>query len=96
MKAKKIFILLPDGVSLRNFAYTSFYAEGKAKGYEIIFWNNTPFDLESLGFDQIPIRNQKAGTLTDILKTARTRVELGLFEKRDQDPIPRVYLPSFF
>lgn len=92
MKAKKIFILLPDGVSLRNFAYTSFYAEGKTKGYEIIFWNNTPFDLESLGFDQIPIRNQKASTLTDILKTARTRVELGLFEKRDRDPIYQGYL----
>lgn len=92
MERKKIFILLPDGVSLRNFAYTSFYKDGKAKGYDIIFWNNTPFDLESLGFEQIPIRNQKANTLTDILKAARTRIELALFQKRDQDPIYEGYI----
>ena len=32
---KKIFIFLPDGVGLRNFAFTRFNEIGKQKGYEI-------------------------------------------------------------
>ncbi|MEY3500835.1 MAG: hypothetical protein RL308_2504, partial [Bacteroidota bacterium] len=45
MSNNKIFILLPDGIGLRNFAYTSFYSLGKNQGFDIFFWNNTPFPL---------------------------------------------------
>ncbi len=89
---KKIFVLMPDGVSLRNFAYTSFYKDGVAKGYEVVFWNSTPFDLEALGFPQRILKPGKLARWTDLLKAARIRVELALFEQRDNDPIYKGYL----
>jgi len=42
---KKIFIFLPDGVGLRNFALTNFKQIGEANGFDITYWNNTPFLL---------------------------------------------------
>jgi len=85
MKNKKIFILLPDGIGLRNFAYTNFYQTGVDNEFEITYWNNTPFDLESLNFNEIKIRNSKNHPLTDIYKNARKHIELNLFIKRLND-----------
>ena len=90
--SKKIFILVPDGVSLRNFAYTSFYKLGIEKGYKVIFWNNTPFDLNSLGYNQINFEKPKLHPITDILKSVITRVEINLFGKRESDAIYNEYL----
>jgi hypothetical protein len=59
MQNKKIFILLPDGIGLRNFAFTNFYEIGIKKGFDIVFWNNTPFELSELGFKEIKIHNAK-------------------------------------
>lgn len=85
MKNNKIFILLPDGVGLRNFAYTNFYSMGKKLGFDLTYWNNTPFDLTSLGFQEIKIENNKNFWLTVFYKNARTQIELTLFEKRFKD-----------
>lgn len=89
---KKIFVLVPDGVSLRNFAYTSFYRLGIEKGYKVVFWNATPFDLTELGFSDIKIKNPRAHWRTDILKNAQKHIELKLFAERDNDPIYFEYL----
>lgn len=89
---KTIFILLPDGVSLRNFAYTPFYQLGVEKGYEVVFWNATPFNLEDLGFSEIKIIKPKAHWFTNVLKNAQKLVEIRLFSKRDKDPIYYEYL----
>lgn len=50
MPNKKIFILLPDGVGLRNFAFSNFYQLGIDEDFAITYWNATPFDLKDLGF----------------------------------------------
>ncbi|MEZ4856618.1 MAG: UDP-glycosyltransferase [Gelidibacter sp.] len=94
MKTKKLklFIIIPDGVSLRNFAYSDFYKKGIDKGYDITFWNNTPFDLETLGFKSKPLLNPKLHWLSSILKSARVRIELSVFEKRTSDSIYKSYL----
>ncbi len=89
---KKIFVLLPDGVSLRNFAYTSFYSLGIEKGYEVIFWNATPFDIKSIGFSEIKIDKPKAHWYTNVLKNAQKHIEIKLFSERDKDPIYFEYL----
>lgn len=83
----KIFILLPDGVSLRNFAYTSFYALGKQKGFDIIFWNMTPFDLDKLEVSNIEITRPKIHWFTNILKSACKRIELKKYASRENDSI---------
>ena len=90
MKRKKILILLPDGVGLRNFAFSSFVETGEKMGWEVIFWNQTRFDLEALGYREIKI-NAKVPPVTDLYKRARKNIELSEFEKRFEDPVYRNY-----
>lgn len=90
MKKDKIFILLPDGIGLRNFAYSDFYATGK-ENFEVFFWNNTSFDLQSLGFNEIRISNAKSNPLTDIYKNARKQIELDLSIKATNDAVYDTY-----
>ena len=91
MQNKKIFILLPDGVGLRNFAYTNFYNLGKSSGYDITFWNISAFDLEKLGLRQIKISDARLHPKTDILKKARSIIELRWSAKRADDKVYYTY-----
>jgi len=84
-KKSKIFILLPDGIGLRNFAYSSFYQIGVNKKFEVVFWNNTPFPLTDLGFQEIKIENAKLHPLTDIYKNIKIQAELNLNIKKTKD-----------
>ena len=95
MKNNKIFILLPDGIGLRNFAYTDFYQIGIQQGFEIIFWNNTPFSLNDLGYNEIKIQNSKTHFLTDVYKNARKHIELNLNIKKHKDSVYNSYRFSF-
>lgn len=85
MAPRKIFILLPDGIGLRNFAYTNFHTIGVEKGFDITFWNNTPFNLSELGYKEIKFINTKSHPLTEIYKNSRTQIELNLFVERFND-----------
>ena len=91
MKNNKIFILLPDGIGLRNFAFTNFYNKGKDLGYEIVFWNNTPFELSDLGFEEIKIEKAKSHPLTDLYKNALKILELRQFIKKSNDKVYLAY-----
>ncbi|WP_417238903.1 UDP-glycosyltransferase [Bizionia sp.] len=88
---KKIFVLVCDGVSLRNFAYTSFYKLGIAQGYDVVIWNATSFNLEQLNLKEVKINNAKPSAFSDILKTALIRIELNMFSIRDKDIIYHKY-----
>ena len=55
MAKNKVFLLLLDGVGLRNFAYSNFIAEGEKKNNDVVFWNKTHFPVESLGFKELKI-----------------------------------------
>lgn len=90
--SKKIFIFLPDGVGLRNFAFTQFKEIGDSKGYEIVYWNNTPFSIKKeIGFDEVKIENQKIHPLTTIFTRARKRMELNLFDKKYNETVYNTY-----
>lgn len=91
MRNNKLFILLPDGVGLRNFAFTNFHKNAKERGQDIVFWNNTPFDLTALQYNEIRIQNAKAHPLTNILKIAQTRIELALSIKKSKDLVYNSY-----
>lgn len=90
MKSKKIFILLPDGIGLRNFAYTSFVEIGEKMGWEVVFWNSTPFDLSSLGLSEIKLTG-KPRAWTDLLKRAKINTELNHFFEKFNDPVFQSY-----
>ena len=91
MHNKKVFILLPDGIGLRNFAFTNFYKIGIESGFDITFWNNTPFNLTELGFKEIKIGDSKLHPLTDILKRARTEIDLDLNSRKTRDDVYESY-----
>lgn len=87
MHHKKIFILLPDGIGLRNFAYSHFHELGQKEGFEPVFWNNTPFDLKAIGYDEVKISRAKTHPLTDMYKNARKHIELNLNIQKSDDKV---------
>ncbi len=87
---KKILILVPDGVGLRNFAYTDFYQIARRNGLEIVFWNDTAFDLGSLGFPEV----RAEGVIhwkTHLLKTLRIEFDLRRNQEKSGDEIYKKY-----
>ncbi len=91
MNTNKIFILLPDGVGLRNFAFTDFHEIGRKNGFEITYWNNTVFNLSELGYKEIKIKDPKLHPLTDFYKKAKKNITLDLFAERFQDEVYKTY-----
>ncbi|WP_281322650.1 UDP-glycosyltransferase [Flavobacterium aestivum] len=91
MQNNKIFILLPDGIGLRNFAYSDFQAIGLQEDFNVVFWNNTPFDLIELGFKEIKIQNSKSHPLTETYKNARKQIELNLNIRITKDRVYDTY-----
>lgn len=87
MKQKKVLILLPDGVGLRNFAYTDFYKKAEESELNIVFWNNSSFDLKRIGINEIVIHNTKIHPLTDIYKRARVQIDLNLNRRKFKDDV---------
>ncbi|WP_124980916.1 glycosyltransferase family protein [Nonlabens xiamenensis] len=91
-KTPKIFILFPDGVGLRNFAFTDFKKVGESQGFDITYWNNSVFDLEKeFGYSQLMIPTTKIHPKTPVINHARKRVELALSRKRFQDDVYPTY-----
>jgi len=88
--SKKILILLPDGVGLRNFAFTTFVETGEKMGWEVIFWNQTPFDLAELGYQEIKLKG-KPRAFTDLVKRAKISAELDYFENKFNDTVYQTY-----
>lgn len=89
---KKAFILLPDGVGLRNFALTNFNKIGTDLGYELVYWNNTPFQInEELGFNEVKIEENKIHGLTTLYTAARKRCELNFFDKKFNETVYNTY-----
>ncbi|RMA57987.1 glycosyltransferase family protein [Ulvibacter antarcticus] len=90
IESKKIFLVVPDGVGLRNFVYTSFAKIGAEKGWDITYWNNTPFDFTEFGLQEVRLSG-KVAAQTDLYKRARKEIELQIFEQQFQDDIYKKY-----
>ena len=89
---KKVFIFLPDGVGLRNFAFTKFKELGTQNGYDITYWNNTVFSLkEELGYDEVKIENHKVHPLTAVFARSRKRIELNIFDRKYNETVYNTY-----
>lgn len=91
MDIKKIFVFLPDGVGLRNFAYSGFAEKCALKGYDVVYWNNTPFPLDTLGFSEIRMRDVKMHPMTYMYKAARKEIELTLNKRKTGDKVYDTY-----
>lgn len=78
---KRILVILPDGVSLRNYVYTRFSEIAMQEGLELIYWNNTPLDLTSLGHREIRFPKVQLHWRTDALKNAIIHSELNSYKE---------------
>lgn len=93
MQKKLVYILLPDGVGLRNFSFGDFLNQGREQGFEAVFWNNTEFPLSDIGLDEIRIKNARSHFFSDIFKRAKTIIELKQNSERSKS---KVYLSYIF
>ncbi len=87
---KKVLVIIPDGVSLRNFLFTDFPQEARDAGIELIYWNATTFDISAKGEKEIRL-NPKPKALTDLYKRAKINAELDHFQIKFNDPIYEKY-----
>lgn len=85
MSNTKIFILVPDGVGLRNFAFTDFSSKRIPEQMDLAFWNATPFDLGSIGCTEIKLRKKQSGVVLEVLKNARKEIELNCNTNKFKD-----------
>lgn len=89
---KKVFVFFPDGVGLRNFAFTNFKAIGESMGFDIQYWNNTVFSLkDNLGFKEVKIENHKIHPLTPLYARAKKHIELNISQKKFNDSVYATY-----
>jgi hypothetical protein len=89
---KKVFIFFPDGVGLRNFAFTDFKSIGENMGFDITYWNNTVFSLkENLGFSELKIENHQIHPLTPLYSRARKHAELNVSRDKFLDDVYLTY-----
>lgn len=71
MSKNKVLILIPDGVGLRNFAFSNFVDRSKEAGLEILYWNNSSFKINEFGLNEIKTPKARPHFLTDIIKRAK-------------------------
>lgn len=89
---KKIFIFFPDGVGLRNFAFTNFKSIGENMGFDITYWNNTIFSLkDNLGFKELKIENKESHPLTPLYLRAGKHIELNISQNKFNDSVYSTY-----
>tara|TARA_R110002095_G_scaffold71161_1_gene60647 strand:- start:896 stop:2296 length:1401 start_codon:yes stop_codon:yes gene_type:complete len=89
---KKVFVFFPDGVGLRNFAFTDFKSIGENMDFDITYWNNTIFSLkDNLGFKEVKIEDHSAHPLLPIYSRARKRAELNVSRDKFNDKVYPTY-----
>lgn len=89
---KKVFVFFPDGVGLRNFAFTDFKSIGEKMSFDITYWNNTVFSLkDNLGFKEIKIEDHTAHKLLPLYTRARKRAELNVSRDKFNDEVYLTY-----
>ncbi|GAA4883784.1 hypothetical protein GCM10023311_02540 [Flaviramulus aquimarinus] len=89
---QNIFVFFPDGVGLRNFAFTDFKNIGEKMGFDITYWNNTIFSLkDNLGFNEVTIEDHSSHSLLPIYSRARKRAELNVSRDKFKDDVYPTY-----
>ncbi|TGV04428.1 glycosyltransferase family protein [Flavivirga rizhaonensis] len=89
---KKVFVFFPDGVGLRNFAFTEFKNIGEQKGFNITYWNNTVFSLkDNLDYNEVKIEDHTSHPLLSIYSRARKRAELNVSRDKFNDDVYPTY-----
>ena len=87
-----VLMIVPDGVSLRNFIYSSFLVQCQKASLRVSILNLSGFELDLNGIEVHTIHQKHLHPLTTILKNVRKQLELQQFEKQFNNPIFSRYL----
>ena len=90
---KKVLIVLNDGVSFRNFGFQKFAQLGEKRGWDVSYLNQASLDLEVFNVTSFKV-NTTPNFWTNLLKKAKTKIELENFERKFDDKIYREYVFS--
>lgn len=85
-------MIIPDGVSLRNFIYSSFLEQSEQVGIKLSILNLSGFDIKLEGITVHTIKQKRLHPLTTVLKNVRKQLELQQFEQQFNNPIYRRYV----
>lgn len=91
MATKKVFILIPDGVGIRNFAFGNFAQKAKAAGLDITYWNNSSFELSKLGLKELKTPKPEHHALTDSIKRVKIENYMESYAEEFEDPAYLLY-----
>jgi len=84
-KEKKIFILISDGVGIRNYAFSGFYKKA-SQYFNINYWNGTVFPLkQELELPEKKLPPYKPHILIDLIKSIKQHAEVLYFSKKFKD-----------
>lgn len=87
MISLKILVIIPDGVSLRNFVYSDFLKKAASQNFEILFLNLSTFSLADLNLEAYKLGLSKPHKITLLLKNILKRSSLNVFHKTFNNPI---------
>lgn len=87
-----LLMIIPDGVSWRNFVYSSFLEQCKKEQLRVGILNLSGFDMQLEGVSVYTIHQKKLHVLTTVLKNVRKQLELHQFTTQFQNTIYQRYL----
>ncbi len=89
---KNVWILLTDGVGIRNYTQTNFQDKLPFSTLDVTWWNMSGMDLESQIFGrEITVVPAEVNKLTPLYSRARKRLELNYWRKEFNDEVYRSY-----
>jgi hypothetical protein len=87
-----LLMIIPDGVSWRNFVYSSFLDECKKEQLQVGILNLSGFEMQLEGVSVYTIPQKKLHVLTTVLKNVRKQLELHQFTTQFHNTIYQRYL----
>lgn len=90
MKKRKVIILIPDGVGIRNFTYSSFPDDAVNQNLDLVYWNLTSANISEMGYAEVKLQ-AKPGGISDLYKRAKIEAELNHFTKKFKDEVYQTY-----
>lgn len=87
---KKVFILMTDGIGLRNFLFSQFLEQIPAN-WEVVFWHDVDFDFSDYPVQALRLPKAQLHPMTDLWKNVRKQVELNWSKSKANDAVYDTY-----
>lgn len=93
MTSRKFFVLLTDGVGLKNFVYSQFPVWAQQQQLEVVYWNATRADIAAMGYREVKVAGCQTAWLSDVLKNVAARKRLRKWAREFKNDVYLHHLP---